>query len=429
MRAVGPFESRPRIAVAVSGGGDSMALAMLASDWSNGRGAGIAAVTVDHGLRPEAAAEARQVGRWLRARGIAHRVLRWRPPAALAGGVQAAARAARYRLLTEWCRRCGILHLALAHQQEDQGETLLLRLARGSGLDGLAAMSPVAERDGVRLIRPLLPIARARLRATLIERRQSWIEDPSNENPAHARVRMRRLMPVLAANGADAVRLAATAARLARARAALDDQVAALLAAAAEVFPAGYVRLDSARLMSAPDEVSLRALARCFTTVGGGDYAPRLERLERLHGAIRADDLGGGATLGGCRVLPHRGALLICREPAMAVEEVALAPGGSALWDGRFFVRMPAGGRMRSPPRLTLRRLGAGGWAALAARDPDLRRHPIPPPVRPSLPALWTASGVVAVPHLDIRPGDRHMDAVALFVPRAPLARTRFTVA
>jgi len=429
MRTVGPFESKPRVAVAVSGGGDSMALALLAADWSRSRGGDIVAVTVDHGLRAEAPAEARQVGRWLRSRGIVHRVLRWRPPAGLRGGVQATARDARYGLLTAWCRHRRILHLALAHQQEDQAETFLLRLARGSGLDGLAAMAAIAEREGVRLIRPLLPVARARLRATLAEFRQPWIDDPSNENVAHARVRMRQLMPVLAADGLDAARLAAAAMHLGGARAVFDDQVAGLLADAATVFPAGYVRLDPAPLRAAPGEVSLRALARCLVTVGGARYGPRLDRLQRLHDAIRAGRLGGGATLAGCRVLHRRGTLLICREPAMAVEEATLVPGAALLWDSRFEIRLSKSGSARAGGRLVVRRLGAAGWAGLAARDPDLRRHPIPPPVRPSLPTVWAPTGVIAVPHLDIVPANSHIDATALFLPRVPLAQTRFTVA
>ncbi len=430
MRAVGPFESRPRVAVAVSGGSDSMALALLAACWAARRGGAITGITVDHGLRPEAAAEARQVGRWLRARGIAHRILCWLPPAgALSGGLQAAARAARYGLLAEWCRRNGVLHLALAHQQEDQAETMLLRLARGSGLDGLAAMAPIAERVGVRLIRPLLPIARARLRATLSDARQAWIDDPSNDDPAHGRIRMRRLLPALAAEGLDAARLAATAAHLGRARAAIDDAVADLLAEAAAIFPSGYVRLDPAVLRAAPVEVSLRALAHCLMAVGGGEYVPRLDRLERLHGKVRANALGGGGTLAGCLVIPRGGALLICREPAMAIEELAIAPDAPVLWDGRFRIALESDGGGGRAVRLVVRRLGAEGWTAIAARNPGLRRHRIPPAVRPSLPALWGVRGVLAVPHLDVAPGDRHMTVSAVFRPPAPFAGTRFTVA
>jgi tRNA(Ile)-lysidine synthase len=427
MQAVGPFESRPRLAVAVSGGSDSVALTLLAAAWARRRGGEIIGITVDHGLRPEAATEARQVGRWLQARGIAHRILRWRPGAGdRRGGLQAAARAARYGLLADWCRRHGVLHLALAHQQEDQAETLLLRMARGSGLDGLAAMAPVAERAGVRLVRPLLPIARARLRATLAHARQAWIDDPSNDDPAHARIRMRLLLPALAAEGLDVARLAATAAHLGRARAAIEDAVADLLARTAAVFPAGYIRLDADVLKTAPAEVSLRALARCLLVVGGRAYVPRLERLERLHAQMRSGGLGGGATLGRCIIVPHRGAVLICREPKMAAEQTAVAAGATVLWDGRFRItRRPLGSAGRAT-RLVVRRLGADGWAALAAREPGLRGHPIPPPVRPSLPALWSARGLVAVPHLDIAQTATHMTITAAFLPAAPLAGARF---
>ena len=428
MEAVGPFESRPRLAVAVSGGSDSIALTLLSAAWARRRGGTITAITVDHGLRPEAAAEARQVGRWLRALGIAPRILRWRRPAgALPGGLQAAARAARYGLLADWCRRQGVLHLALAHQQEDQAETLLLRLARGSGLDGLAAMAPIAERAGVRLIRPLLPIARARLRATLAHARQPWIDDPSNDDPAHARIRMRRLLPALAAEGLGAARLAATAAHLARARAAIDDAVSALLAEAAAVFPAGYIRLDAAALRAASAEVSLRALARCLMTVGGSEYAPRLERLERLHDRMRSGGLGGGVTLGGCLVVPRRDVLLVCREPAMAAEETAIVPGATVLWDGRFRIARSRTESTGRATRLVVRRLGTDGWAALVARQPDVRGHPIPPPARPSLPSLWSARGIVAVPHLDIGQASSHMSVSATFLAAAPLAGARFT--
>jgi len=427
MQSVGPFEARPRLAVAVSGGSDSLALVLLAAAWASRSGGEIIALTVDHGLRPEAAAEARQVGRWLKAHRVRHRTLRWQPDPVMhfAGGIQAAARAARYGLLTEWCRAQGILHLAVAHQQEDQAETMLLRLARGSGLDGLAAMAAVAERDGVRLIRPLLSVSRARLRATLSQLGQAWIEDPTNENAAHARVRMRALMPALAAEGLDTPRLAAATAHLGSARAAIDDAVADLLAAAAAMSPAGYVRVDRIALAAAPVEVSLRALSRCLLTVGGGDYGPRLERLTRLHRAICSNGFTSAATLGGCRILPRRGQLLICREPAAAREVVDIRAGVAATWDGRFRIALGVG----RPRTLTLRRLGEDGWTKLTAAAPDLRRHPIPPPVRPSLPSLWQGAELVAAPHLGYRSAALSAEIGVAFVPPTPFVPTRFTVA
>jgi len=404
MTRFAPFEGRPRLAAAVSGGPDSLALCLLAGHWARAAGGALTAITVDHGLRPDSAAEARQVGRWLEARGVPHVVLRWRepPPAA---NVQARARAARYRLLEDWCRRRGVLHLLLGHHREDQAETLLMRLGRGSGVDGLAGMAPVSETRYVRLLRPLLEVPRARLRATLDAQGQDWIEDPSNEDLAYARVRIRKALPALAREGLTAARLADTAARLGRARAALEAATVELLAAGAVLSPAGYGVVDAERLAAAPAETGLRALARLLVTVGGGVYGPRLERLERLYGALCRHGRGGaadrGRTLAGCRILPAPrvlGAgtrLLICREPAAIAEPAALDRGPRVHWDGRYLVA--AGPRCRG---LNIGRLGRAGWAELVRAAPELRKTRIPGAVRPSLPAIRDRNGLVAVPHL-----------------------------
>ena len=166
IEALGPFEQRPRLAVAVSGGPDSLCLCLLAAGWAAARGGAVSALIVDHGLRPEAAAEARQVAAWLRARRIDHHVLRW-AGAKPATGIQAAAREARYRLLGDWCRAAGVLHLLLGHHLDDQAETVALRQARQSGAEGLAGMAAVRELAGLRLLRPFLTVPKTRLLATL----------------------------------------------------------------------------------------------------------------------------------------------------------------------------------------------------------------------------------------------------------------------
>src|SRR5579862_5165729 len=156
MAAVGPFERHPTIAVAVSGGPDSLALALLADRWARARGGRVVALTIDHGLRAESATEAAVVGRWLGARAIEHHVLVWRDPprgAGTAPNLQARARAARHELLQRWCAAADVLHLLLAHHQDDQAETVLLRLGRGSGVDGLGAMAPVSYAPPCRLVR------------------------------------------------------------------------------------------------------------------------------------------------------------------------------------------------------------------------------------------------------------------------------------
>ena len=434
MAAFAPFEARPRIAVAVSGGADSMALALLAHAWAARRGGRALALTVDHGLRPGSAAEARKVKRLLAARGIDHRILVWRG-AKPGTNLQAAARAARYRLLGECCRRLGVLHLLLAHHREDQAETLLLRLARGSGVEGLAAMAPVAERAELRLLRPLLGVPREQLKATLAKAAAGWVEDPSNRDPRHARVRLRALMPALAAEGMTAPRLAATAARLGRARQALEAEVAHLLGASATVDPAGHVLLAAAPLAAAEAEVGLRALARVLQSVGGSAHPPRLERLERLYREIAAAGLPAPRTLGGCRILRAparhgRDLLLVCRE-WRRTEALALRAGERAVWDGRFRLRLGRGGAPRAG--LSVGALGEAGWSFLLRAMPALGHTPLPAAVRPALPALFGLEGVIAVPHLSYGRGRDETASVSvrtlIFAPARALASGASSVA
>ena len=219
-------ERVPAMVLAVSGGPDSMALMWLAWRWRGAlaNGPRLIAATVDHGLRPEAAAEARQVKRLARALDLPHRTLRW-TGAKPKTGLPAAARAARYGLLAQWARSCGATHVLTAHTRDDQAETLVMRLLRGSGIAGLAAMARVSERDGVTLMRPLLGVAKAQLLATLQEARLGFADDPTNHDANFTRPRIRALMPRLAAEGGDSRNLARLASRLARANAAVELMV------------------------------------------------------------------------------------------------------------------------------------------------------------------------------------------------------------
>lgn len=328
-----PFETKPEIAVAVSGGGDSLALAALAQAWAKRAGGQATALIVDHGLRKESPAEARFAARQLRARGMPAVILRWtgRKPEA---NRQEAAREARYRLLEDWCRRRGVLHLLVAHHADDQAETLLLRLARGSGLDGLAAMAAEIERRHIRVLRPLLRFPKSRLAATAARAGLRAADDPSNRDPAFARASLRRTMAML---GLDATRLAETAFRLGRARAALGENVARLLVDSLDVSRAPVCRLDVARLMAAPEEIGLRALARTLAAVGGARVTPRLEALERLYFDLpRIAKGGGGRTLGGCLIRPKAGFVEI--SPEKSGKNARLRTSGLALWPAAFAV-------------------------------------------------------------------------------------------
>jgi tRNA(Ile)-lysidine synthase len=423
MDLLGPFEPSPRVAVGVSGGADSLALCLLMKDWTDGRNGSLLALTVDHALRHEAAVEAEQVGAWLKAHGIEHDVLRWEG-AKPASGIQAEARDARYRLLTERCHAEGILHLALAHHRQDQAETLLLRLARGSGVDGLSGMAALRESGAVRLLRPLLSIAPDRLRAFLTEAGQPWIEDPSNRSHAYARPRLRGMAEVLAAEGWSAERAADTARRLGRARAALEGVGAGLAAAAVDLWPEGCVLLRSELLRDAQDEPALRVLSRCLAVVGGGCYRPKLQAVERLLDSLRKGGVGRGRTLGGCQVMPYRdGRLLIAREPGAADDRLDLPAGATIRWDGRFTVKS------LSRQHATIVRLGLHPEVA----SDELRK--LPAAVRQTLPVVLREDGAAVLPQFDFAFYSKHQDrlsrrapAAALFRPQEPLSASAFVV-
>jgi tRNA(Ile)-lysidine synthase len=418
MQRFAPFEPSPHLAVAVSGGADSMALTLLAHDWARANGGTITALTVDHRLRAASTAEAAQVGAWLARRGIAHRILTRPTELGCRGGIQAAARATRYALLEEWCRANAVLHLLLAHHRDDQAETLLLRLARGSGLEGLAAMAGVVERADCRLLRPLLGVPHARLVAALSVVAQPWIDDPSNHDRAYARVRLRQSGAALAEANLSPARLAAAAAQLGKARAALEADAATLLAAAVELHPAGFAHLDQTRLTAAPAAVGRRGIAAVLGAVGGAPFAPRSGRLDRLYDEL-CQGLTGGRTLGGCRLLPRRGGLLVCREPAAMAPSVVAVPGTTVYWDGRFRLNLAP----EAPQGLSLGALGATAVDAVRA---------VPGAVRPSLAALSDKKAVVAVPALGYLRADVEgswLGASSLsFRPTRPLTGASFTV-
>ena len=432
MAPLGPFEPSPQIAVAVSGGPDSLALCLLADRWARARGGAAIGLTVDHGLRPESRAEAAQVRRWLASHAITHRTLRW-TRAPRAGASQAQARAARFALLAGWCRHARVLHLLLAHQREDQAETALQRLIHGSGVDGLAAMAPVRLAmepggGGVRLLRPLLAVSRDALIATLAGWDQPWIDDPTNRDPRHARPRLAAALAQLEPEGMSAARLSRAATRAAGDRAALDRLCADILATCAQPSPAGFVTLALDALRRAPPPLAVRALGCVVTTVSGAPYSPRLDRLERLAEKLLRND-STAETLGGCRVVPLKDErLLVCREPVAASHVLTLSPGESALWDRRFVVALD---RSAGPGPFSVRRLGRDGLARARALAREagatLETDCVPAPARPSLPALFDLDGPLAAPHLGFkrtphRHGDGTVKFSALFQPARPLA-------
>jgi tRNA(Ile)-lysidine synthase len=283
--------SLPALVLAVSGGPDSTALMVLAARWRAARRTGpqLIAVTVDHGLRKESKSEAQTVARLARQLGLTHRTLRWtgvKPKT----GLPQAARTARYRVLAQAARKAGASHIVTAHTLDDQAETVMIRLTRGSGVTGLTAMArmstlPGDGEGGCKLVRPLLDIPKARLMATLKAEKIAYADDPTNRDAKFTRARLRGVMPQLAREGLDAPRLALLARRLKRADLAIEaavDQAAADLTVAAAP---RCLAFDAAGLAALPAEIGLRLIGRAVAQTG--DEGPvELGKLEALKTAL-----------------------------------------------------------------------------------------------------------------------------------------------
>lgn len=320
------WSSAPALILAVSGGPDSVALMWLVARWRRGlkRGPALTVVTVDHGLRPEAASEARDVKRLAASLDLPHRTVRWTGDKPTTG-LPAAARAARYALLAKAARKVGAFHVMTAHTRDDQAETVLMRMARGSGLSGLGAMAAQTDRDGIQIVRPLLTLSKTQLIATLGKARLGYAVDPTNTDPHFTRPRLRALMPDLASEGMDARNLARLATRMARADAALE-----MMADGAERFLAlrspGLVpeAIDAAAFLGLAEEIRVRLLLRMINTVGHEGPA-ELGKVESLSLAMEQAVTAGGngillkQTLAGAVISLTRSRLKIVPAPPRRV--------------------------------------------------------------------------------------------------------------
>lgn len=397
MQAMSPFEDKPTIAIAVSGGADSVALCLLAHEWAESNDAKIIAITVDHHLRPSSTHEAKTIHKWLKEKNIEHHILDWKTP--VSQGLEAAARSARYALLNEFCEQKGILHLMIAHHINDQAETFLMRLERGSGVYGLSAMSPISYKEHIRYLRPFLSIPRTKLQSTCKHFNQEWFEDESNADDKYKRVKFRKLLPALANTGLNSKTIAATASRMANAREFLEESIASLMAETVVIHPAGFALLNAEKLALAHKEIGQRALSNIITCIGGEQYPPRFEKLERLFLALSAKDFKG-ATLSGCSIKPlpknayncvknianpNDFNIMICRELAAIPRKQQLQ--NNMLWDNRFYIETTL-----EESDIYIGAIGQTGWNKIKQNYDEI---PLPKDVIYSLPAIYVNENIV----------------------------------
>ncbi len=418
------------LAVAVSGGPDSMALAALLAAWAAPRRARLRAITVDHLLRPESGAEAALVAGRLRALGLEHvtAVAEWPggcpPPASRR---QAAGRAERFRLLSREAAAAGARLVLLGHHAGDSVETALGWWARASGLRGLAGIAPAVALGDLVLVRPLLSVPKARLLATAGARRVAHVTDPSNVSEAYDRVRVRAAVAAMAgtACGPSEAALLRVVEHARVVAGDMDAAARAVLAAAVVRHDArGYALLAPAQLLApgVPPGVARLVIRRILMAYGGREFGARHDGVERAHAALAAGAARRGITAGGCvlrslrpatAAAAARGApdtVLVCREPRVALQDplrfAPVAPGAGVLWDGRFSVRM----RVRatavgvSVPPLELRAFSEPLRMALRARPGGAAlddRMGVPHAVKVGLPAVCARDGaLLALPHI-----------------------------
>ncbi|MBA5777258.1 tRNA lysidine(34) synthetase TilS [Stappia sp. F7233] len=382
-----PLSGYSRLAIGVSGGADSTALLYLLHRWGQRRqdSPALTALTVDHGLRPEAEREAQAVAAYCAGLGIPHMTLRWggdKPQS----GIQAKARAARRWLMSDAARDVGAQALVLAHHLDDQAETFLIRLTHGSQIFGLAGMRAHSSWYGLPVLRPFLGIPKARLVAMLRDAGIAWCEDPSNEDPGYERVRFRKLMPALAREGLTADRLARAAHLFGRMADAVDARVTRVLERA-EFHAAGPVRLKVTDVSALPEDLRYRLLARLIRAASGSDYMPAHEKLVRAAAGLLALP-GAKRTLGGAVIARKGDFLFVWREAGReGIEPVEIgeeAKAARAVFDDRYLVEAGKSCRLRVAP------LGKGG----------LKRLDLKPP------AGWPAAAFEAAPLILFGDGD-----------------------
>ena len=382
--AAHPELSEGSIGLAVSGGGDSIALMQLAARRLPPNK--LFAITVDHGLRREAADEVALVAEQAEALGVKHDIARWQWDGQ--GNLQAAAREGRWAAIRHWALTYNLRSVWLGHTEDDQVETVLMRLARGSGIDGLTAMYPTARRDGLRIFRPLLGCTRAALRDWLKAAGVGWCEDPSNDDPRFDRVRARQMLTQLCDLGLTRKRLLQTVDHMQAAHLTLQH--------AAKQFAQEHVRQDAGDLIFSPAALALdkadaprRVMAAGFGWVSGQKYRPRFEQLRNAAEAVKK---GQTVTLGGCLLAPDQsGAVRVSREAAATrpvTRDTATGPDAQgAFWDARWFIEGPTDGTE------TFKALGEGIKAV-----PDWRNCGVPRASLLASPSVWRGSELIAAP-------------------------------
>jgi tRNA(Ile)-lysidine synthase len=370
-------ESGETLGVAVSGGSDSTGLLLLLSQWAKTTGVVLKAITVNHGLREEAQAEALQVGRQCAGQNIDHQIVAL-DATQRTGNLQDWARRERSRAISNWAQAGGFNTVALGHTQDDQAETFLQRLARGSGVDGLSAMKSCVLRNNIRWLRPLLRATRDDVRQYLTDRNFVWSEDPSNQDPRYSRVAMRQILPSLSTVGINSEVIGQTTQRLASAQRVLKQATHDLARQTCQFSKAGSVQISANAFECAEFDLKLRLLSHALGWVAGHEYKPRAASVATAMSNVQH---GTNHSIGGCLIVAKKDCFHVVREYE-AVKSTKVVDG---TWDGRW---------VSTDHDEKITALGEKGLAQIT----EWRRFLVPRQGLLSMPAVWKGDVVEYIP-------------------------------
>ena len=325
---------KKKVALAASSGVDSTALLLLTNNWAQKSKSNIIILTVNHNLRSESEFECEHVHELAKSLHLECHTLKWDNPISK----QNKARIARYKLLTEWCKKHQVQQLLLAHHKNDQAETVLMRLCRGSGIDGLCGMRELSLNNGIELIRPFLQFTKGQLTQYVVSRNIKWIEDASNNNNKYTRTIFRNYINSSSDPDQLISRLFLTSSHMQCAKQAINFYVKQAIKHCVIENKLGYVDINLAHLYIFPEEILKRVILTCIMVIGGKSYKPRYKNFNNILEKILNKEFNQTQTLHGCKIIKIVNKMISIRREAsyISTEEILISPDNAVIWDNRF---------------------------------------------------------------------------------------------
>ena len=408
MDTLGPYEKNPHLAVAVSGGSDSLCLAILAQEWANNRGGKITALIVDHGLRKNSGKECKETQNILKKRKIFSHCFKWKLSKIPKKGVQEKAREFRYNIFEDWCFKKNIVHLLVAHHFEDQKETFLMRLNDNSNIYGLACMPKILFKKKIRILRPLLDLKKKEIIKYLKEKKVNWIEDPTNVSSKYSRNILRKILPKLEKKGLTDNKLKKILKRAQKERKKIENKLADWLNKYVDINSLGYalINFSSLKLLNKDDFIFI--FSRILNMISGSFYVPKSKYVYNFYKKIKSNETINHSNLGGCHIFFFKERLYVCREIFKKDRKQKINfQFNKIVWDNRFEIEQKKNKNFLLKKELGksvfIEQLQKDGWNEILLKNEKLKKEfMIPNKIILSLPAIKNKkSDVLYVPHLN----------------------------